>query len=231
MNTNQQVTTGIVLARTDYGEADRIITLLTPNVGKLRLMAKGVRRVKSKLAGGIELFSVTNVTYIRGRGEISTLVSSRLVTYYGHIVEDIDRTMLGYELIKQLARATEDEPETDYFHLLEQSFEALNDHSIPLELVDVWFMARLLRLGGHTPNLQTEPDGTKLAADKTYEFSFDDTAFVARAGASYGAAHIKFLRILFAGNGPVTLSKVTNVLPLTQDTVKLVRLLKQQYIH
>jgi len=39
------------LSRTDYGEADRILTVLTPDYGKLRLLAKGVRKVKSKLGG------------------------------------------------------------------------------------------------------------------------------------------------------------------------------------
>src|SRR4051812_44153733 len=107
----QRVTTGIVLTRIEYGEADRIVTVLTPNDGKLRLMAKGVRRVKSKLAGGVELFSVSSLTYIPGRGDIGTLISSRLETHFGHIVQNIDRTMLGYDLIKLLHKATEDEPE------------------------------------------------------------------------------------------------------------------------
>src|SRR5215467_6436426 len=102
---NQLNTSSIILARTDFGEADRILTLLTPDYGKLRLMAKGVRRVKSKLAGGIELFSVSDISLMRGRGDIGTLVSSRLVVHYRHIVEDIDRTMLGYELTRQLNRA------------------------------------------------------------------------------------------------------------------------------
>jgi DNA repair protein RecO (recombination protein O) len=227
VNTNQQVTTAIVLARTDYGEADRILTLLTPSSGKLRLMAKGVRRVKSKLAGGIELFSVTNVTYIRGRGEIGTLVSSRLVTYYANIVKDIDRTMLGYEVIKQLSKATEDEPEPDYFHLLEQAFEALNDHALPLELIQLWFAAQLLRLSGHTPNLQTEPDGTKLAADKAYEFSYDDTAFFARPDAPYTSDTIKFLRLVFSGNTPSVLAKVQGSAELAHRCLPLVGNLRQ----
>jgi len=227
---NQQVANGIVLARTDYGEADRIITLLTPNAGKLRLMAKGVRKVKSKLAGGIELFSVTNLTYIRGRGEIGTLVSARLQTHYGRIVEDIDRTMLGYELIKQLNKATEDEPEADYFQLLEQAFEALNDKSIPLDLIQLWFSAQMLRLSGHTPNLQTEPDGTKLEAEKTYEFSFDDSAFFSRADAPYGAAEIKFLRLVFNGNTPTVLSKVQGSDELTRLSLPLVTNLRQLHL-
>ncbi len=112
---NQIVTKGIVLTRTDYGEADRIITMLTPDQGKVRVIAKGVRRVKSKLAGGIELFSVSSITYIPGRKEIGTLVSTRLQQHFGNIVKDIDRTMLGYELLKRLNKATEDDVDDDYF--------------------------------------------------------------------------------------------------------------------
>jgi len=46
-------THGIVLARTDFGEADRILTFLTPDNGKVKAIAKGVRKQKSKMAGGI----------------------------------------------------------------------------------------------------------------------------------------------------------------------------------
>lgn len=56
---NDLHTRAIVLRRTNYGETDRILNLLTPE-GKKSVLAKGVRREKSKLAGGIELFvSVT----------------------------------------------------------------------------------------------------------------------------------------------------------------------------
>lgn len=228
---NQLNTRGIVLARTDYGEADRILTLLTPGSGKLRLMAKGVRRIKSKLAGGIELFSVTDITFIRGRGDIGTLVSSRLVRYYKHIVQDIDRTMLGYELIKQLNKVTEDEPEPDYFQILEQAFEALDNAAIDMEIIRVWFNAQLLRLSGHTPNLRTELDGTKLAADQRYEFNFDDSAFISHPEGPYRADDIKFLRLLFSGNSPAVLAKVAGVGALVQATKQLVMLMQQQYIH
>jgi DNA repair protein RecO len=221
---NQQlVTEAIVLARTNYGEADRIITLITPDQGKLRLMAKGVRRVKSKLAGGIELFSVSSITYIKGRGEIGTLVSTRLQTHYGSIVQNIDRTMLGYDLIKQLNKATEDEPEPDYYYLLVEAFAALNDAAISLDLIRLWFAAQLLRLGGHTPNLQTEPDGTKLAATQTYQFSFEDMSFSARAGGAFGVAEIKFLRLLFSGNTPALLARIGDSTRLTEQCLPMVR--------
>lgn len=225
---NQIVTHGIILARTDYGEADRIITMLTADHGKLRLMAKGVRRLKSKLAGGIELFSTSEIAYLPGRGEIGTLISTRLQRHYAHIVEDVNRTMLGYELIKQLHKATEDEPGPEYYHLLEQSFEALDDAAIDTELIRLWFSAQLLRLGGHTPNLQTEAGGAKLAADGEYEFNFDDSAFFSRPGASFHADDIKFLRLVFAGNTPVVLRKVGGADDLVRHTSRLVFMLQQQ---
>lgn len=231
MNAPQQVTDAIVLTRIDYGEADRIITLLTPDHGKLRVIAKGVRRVKSKLAGGVELFSVTSITFIKGRSDIGTLVSARLQRHYGHIVQSLDRTMLGYELIKQLHKVTEDEPEAEYFQLLQQAFAALDDSAISLDLIQLWFSAQLLLLGGHTPNLQAEPDGTKLKAEQAYGFSFDDSAFISRSDGPYGADTIKFLRLVFNGNQPQALAKVKGSGELAVRALPIVRNLRHLHLH
>jgi len=227
----QLVTAAIILNRTDYGEADRIITVLTPEHGKLRLMAKGVRRVKSKLAGGIELFSVSSLTYMQGKSELGTLLSSRLQQHYGNIVRDITRTMLGYELIKQLNKVTEDQPEADYFELLHQAFAALDTEYIDVELIRLWFAAQLLRLAGYTPNLQTEPDGAKLTSDQQYEFSYDDSAFISRPDGGFAADDIKFLRLLFAGTQPAVLAKVSNANALSRDSNRIIRILEQQLYH
>jgi len=242
---NQIVTTGIILNRTNYGEADRILTLLTPDRGKLRLMAKGVRKVKSKLAGGIELFSVSNITYIQGRRDIGTLISARLVKHYGGIVKVLDRTMLGYELIKRLDKATEDEPEPEYFELLEQAFEALESvlmvsssssakvhESVDLDLIRLWFAMQLMRLGGHTPNLETDVTGEKLQPDSMYNFSFDDMAFAEAKGGrgQFVANHIKFLRLGFAGYRPAVLAQVKDAGKLADDLTPLIQTVLQTYI-
>jgi len=223
---NQLVTSAIILARTDYGEADRILTLLTPDYGKLSLLAKGVRRVKSKLAGGIELFSVSDITFIKGRGGVGTLVSTRLVKHYEHIVADLERTMLGYELLKRLNKVTEDQPESEYFDLLRGLFEALDDDEVPLAVVRFWFAAQLLTLGGHMPNLRTEAGGNRLEAGRTYDFDFDRTAFRAAEPGREGrftADHIKLLRLVFSGGSPKLLSKVAALGTLLPACDELVR--------
>lgn len=223
---NQLTTTAIILSRTDYGEADRILTLLTPEYGKLAMLAKGVRRIKSKLAGGIELFSVSEISFIKGRGTVGTLISTRLIKHYEHIVTDLDRTMLGYELIKQCNKATEDEPEEEYFELLRQAFEALDDISISLELIQFWFSAQLLLLGGHTPNLREDGQGRPLQIEAAYDFDFEHMVFMSAPEGRYTASQIKFLRLVFAGNEPKVLLQVRGIEGLLPMCVPLVMSLR-----
>ncbi len=224
------VTKAIILGRTDYGEADRILTLLTPDQGKLRLLAKGVRRVKSKMAGGIELFSVSEITLIKGRGDIGTLVSTRLITHYDQIVSDLDRTMLGYELIKKLNKITEDEPEPEFFDLLEQAFIALNDQEVARQIITFWFAAQLLRMNGHTPNLLTDEKGVRLTVERRYIFDFDHMAFRSEANPQqgiFGADHIKLLRLAFDGQPPKVIQYIKNIGDLLPVSDQLVQRLAQ----
>lgn len=219
----QLTTQAIVLSRTDFGEADRILTLLTPEYGKLRVIAKGVRRVKSKLAGGIELFSVSDVVFIKGRSDIGTLMSSRLRKHYGNIVKDIERTMLGYDLIKQLGKAIEEEAESAYFDLLVQTFEALDDASISVELIRFWFEAQLLRLNGRSPNLQTDVNGDKLVPNMHYAFDFEHMAFErASYSGRFSADHIKLLRLAFSGNTTPVLRHIAHIQSLLKDVAPIV---------
>ncbi len=217
----QIVTKGIVLSRTSFQEADRIITVLTPDYGKIRLMAKGVRRVKSKLAGGIELFSVSDITFLPGRKEIGTLISSRLITHYGDIVSDINRTMLGYELLKRINRVTEDAAGEEYFTLLEAVLGGLNDRKLSRELVELWFTMQLLKITGHSPKLRQDTAGNELTADKNYIFSYDDMAFRAHDEGPYTANHIKLLRLGIGTSEPDKLIQVQGTEKLASEALQL----------
>lgn len=224
------LTRAIVLSRTDFGEADRIITVLTPDHGKLRLMAKGVRKPKSKLAGGIELFSTSEITYIKGRGEIDTLISARLTKHYGNIIKDIIRVQLGYELIKTLHRATEDQLEDEYYELLETGFRALDNNEISADLIKLWFTAQLLRYSGHMLNLTTDVSGSKLEAKKTYVFDFDSMSFNPHPEGNFAADHIKFLRLVFSGSSPQLLNQIKRREELMQATLPLIISSQHNYL-
>ncbi|MEO7364287.1 MAG: DNA repair protein RecO [Candidatus Saccharimonadales bacterium] len=226
----QLVARAIVLSRIDYGEADRIITLLTPDAGKLRLMARGVRRPKSKLAGGIELFSVSDITYIMGKGDLGTLISARLDRHYRHIVRDITRVQLGYELIKQLHKITEDNPEEDYFDLLQQSFAGL-DSDLDTDIIRLWFLAQLLRLSGSSPNLATDNQGRTLEVGVLYSFDFDSMAFDTHPSAQLSSAHIKVMRLLFNVTELASLRQVQGISLLLPDVSPLLHTMRQNYLN
>ena len=221
-------TQGIVLSRTDYAEADRILTFLTPDQGKVSAIAKGVRKQKSKLAGGIELFSVSDISYIIGRKEISTLISTRLVKHYCDIVKDMDRTNAAYEAMKMINKATEDKPETEYFNLLRTALESLNDAAIDLGLINAWLAAQLLRLAGHTPNLRTQGDGQKLQTGQSYDFNFDNMNF--EPGEAFSSDQIKFLRLLFSENQPAVLQRVKGSARLANHLQGTLRMMLQNFV-
>lgn len=227
---NQIVTQGIILRRINYGEADRILTVLTPDQGKLSLVAKGARRIKSKLAGGIELFSISSITFIRGRGDLGTLISSRLETHYGNITKDITRVQFGYELIKMLDKTTEDDVEEEYFSVLTGAFVALNDVLIDTALIQAWFTAQLLRINGHLPNLASDVTERKFQADKRYNFDFDSMALAEHSAGVFDANAIKFMRLLFSETTPQVLTKVEGSAEHITRIRQLVTLWQQQYI-
>lgn len=223
------VTKGIILLRTNFQEADRIITMLTPDRGKIRLIAKGVRRPKSKMAGGIELLSVSDITYLPGKGEIGTLISARLDTNYPEIVKDINKTMFAYEMLKQIDKITESEAEAEYFELLQKSLDGLNSEA-GLGSVQLWFILQLLQLTGHSPELNQDVAGNKLVEKEKYVFSFDDMAFaVAPAGQADGQM-IKLLRLGLTASSPQLLGKVQVSDKLLQEALRLATTMQKLYL-
>ncbi len=204
---NQVATKGVVIARTNFGEADRILTIITPDHGVISVIAKGVRKQKSKLAGGIELFSESDITYIKGRGEISTLISTRLIKHYSKITSEVNRTLLGYEFLKQTKAISSEHCEPDHYDLVATSLKWLNKTKIPINVTELWFFARLLWLDGRMPNLTSDKYGKNLSAGNAYNFNYESMCFEPSESGKLNASHIKLLRLSVAKT-PSVLSKV-----------------------
>lgn len=198
-------TKAIVLRRTNYGEADRVVQLLTPDNGVMSVMAKGVRKEKSRLAGGIELFASCDVTVGSGKGELGILTAARLDTFYGSIMTDYDRLQFGYEAVKQVAKASALLDEPAFYELLEQTFVAVNDMEIALTYTKCWFWLQLAIVLGVGLNLSTDTNGMRLVEDARYAFSESDTAFSFAENGRFTSDHIKLLRILSAQSARVAM--------------------------
>lgn len=191
-------TKAIVLRRTNYGEADRIVQFLTPQYGKMSVMAKSVRKEKSKLAGGIELFARCDITVNSGRGDLAVLTGARLEKFYAHIMTDYDRLQFGYDAIKQVAKAADMIDEPAFFELLDQVFQALDEGDIHLVVTKTWFWLQLAILLGTPVNVSTDNNGMKLVEDAAYHFDTSQQVFVFSEQGKFTSNHIKILRLLSA---------------------------------
>lgn len=190
-------TRAVVLRRTNYGEADRILQLLTPE-GKRSVMAKGVRREKSKLAGGIELFAITDVVINEGRGGLGILTSARLVHFYRHILEDYDSMQFGYEVIKQVTKASEMVDEPEWYDMVAEVLAALDSKTISRQLVETWFYLRYAALLGHGLSLSHDINGNRLEQEKMYAYDISEKGLRESVGGELTADHIKLLRLISA---------------------------------
>lgn len=195
MQTNR--TRAVVLRRTNYGEADRIVQLLTPS-GRLSVMAKGVRKEKSKLAGGIELFAVCDVVIGRGKGDLGVLTSARLVQFYRHILEDYDRMQFAYEVLSQVARASESLDEPEWYDIVTEVLMALDVKTVPIQLIQTWFYIRMSSMLGDELNTQRDYNGDRLLPDRKYHYDTNQKGFVEAVNGEVTAEHIKILRLVEA---------------------------------
>lgn len=187
-------TLGYVLRRTNYAEADRILNLITPQ-GKITAIAKGVRKEKSKLAGGIEMFSLTDFNIHQGRSEFGVVTGAKMVRHYGAIVKDLARMELAATILKWVSLAAESSDSPDYFKITDGCLAELNAGG-DLSLVEAWFWLNLAKTMGEELNLYRDVVGDKLVAEKKYVWDKMEKAFAENERGEYGANEIKVLRLM-----------------------------------
>lgn len=187
-------TEGIILRRTNYAEADRILNIITP-VGKVAAIAKGVRKPKSKLAGGVEMFCLSELVVHRGKGELGIITSARMKKQYGEIVKDLERMEIAAEMLKKIDKAAEGVGQGEFFEILRQSLEGLNN-GMDLKLVVSWFRLNFKRASGEEMNLYRDNTGEKLAEGQRYDWLGAEEAFAVSENGEAGANEIKMLRLM-----------------------------------
>jgi DNA repair protein RecO (recombination protein O) len=145
-------TEAIVIKKTKLGEADRILTLYTPDHGKIEAVAKGVRKPKSKLAGHLELLTYSQVRLARGRN-LETIIGSQTIDSFMALKNDLWLTSYGLyvaELVNQFTVAHAEN--TSLFRLFLESLNYLSRAANP-ELTLRYFEIRLMEIAGFRPQL------------------------------------------------------------------------------
>ena len=155
----------VVLRTQKLGEADRIVTMLTREHGRIRAVAKGVRRTKSKFGARLEPGSYIDVQlYVGKTFDIVTQVES--IANYGETVShDYQRWTVASAILETAERFTsqEHEPALPEFHLVVGGLKALAENRYDSSLILDAFLLRSLAIGGYAPSMticsRCEKDG------------------------------------------------------------------------
>jgi DNA repair protein RecO (recombination protein O) len=165
----------IVLKRSDYGEADRLLTLYTPDLGKLRAIAKGARKPSSRKSGHVELFTHSAFLIAKGR-HLDIVTQADTLDAFLPLRENLDRLGFAYylaELVDQFSLEGDsssrgefhvpEDPDTSpmeaavenqpLFDLLFHSLQWLGDKTTDPALLARYFELHLLQFVGYRPQL------------------------------------------------------------------------------
>lgn len=124
-------TEAVILARRNFGEADRLVTLFSKHYGKLRVLAKGVRRPKSRKRGDLETFNQVRLLLARGRN-LDIITETELKNSFSSWRKNLARIGVAYHLAEVVNRLTAEEQESkQIFDLLVDSFSKLSTAPLP----------------------------------------------------------------------------------------------------
>ncbi|HEV8065724.1 MAG TPA: DNA repair protein RecO [Acidimicrobiales bacterium] len=140
---------GVVLRTMRLGEADRIITLATPAHGKVRAVAKGVRKPKSKLSGRLEPMTYVSMMCWKGR-ELDIIQQVEVIDYFRPIREDLDRMPQAFTMLESIEQlAVEGREMEEEFRLLVRALRTLAEAGSAVMLGA--FLWKLLATEGVAP--------------------------------------------------------------------------------
>ena len=142
----------VVIKRSDLGEADKILTVFTPHFGKLRVVAKGVRKVTSRLAGHVELFTRSQMLLAKARN-LDIVTQSETVDAYRPLHEDLSRIAHASYVAELLDALTPDALENyPVYKLTVEALQLLSEEK-DQDRVLRWFEMQILSYMGYAPEL------------------------------------------------------------------------------
>jgi DNA repair protein RecO (recombination protein O) len=147
------VTEGVILRRVDYGEADRILTVLTREHGKIGVIARGVRKSGSRMAAQTDLFARSRMQLARGRGELDVLTQAESLGSAAPLV-DARRAACASVCAELADRVLEDKhPDEQTFNLVVEALSDCTDAARDPRMALVWLTRRLIDRLGYAPQL------------------------------------------------------------------------------
>jgi DNA repair protein RecO (recombination protein O) len=143
---------GIVLRSMDYGEGNKIVTLYTQEIGKVGVMARGAKKVKSRLGAVTQLFTFGDFTFFKS-GQLGTLNQGEIIKPFHKLREDLYMSAFASYLAELADRLTGEEDASAFlFEQLKAGLEAIEDGK-DMEIVAHLFELKMLAASGYAPEL------------------------------------------------------------------------------
>jgi DNA repair protein RecO (recombination protein O) len=145
---------GIVLRAAKLGEADKIVTVMTQGAGKVRAVAKGIRKTTSRFGARLEPLTHVSLMVYRGRGSLDTVSQAEIISPFRAIREDLGSFAAGETMLEAVDKVAEEhERNVRLFLLLLSGLRALDIRPTDPAAVAESFLLKLLSLSGFHPNL------------------------------------------------------------------------------
>lgn len=147
-------TKGIVLKTFTYAEADIIVRIFTRENGKMDMMAKGAKKLKSKLASSVQPFTFGEYTYYQKNNNLAILRQADILKHYKNIVSDLKLTFICYYICEFLDYfMPENQENTRVFDLTVKTLELINRETEQGHILLAAFKIKAMALQGYSPQL------------------------------------------------------------------------------
>ena len=145
---------GVVLRAHKLGEADKIVTVMTQGSGKVRAVAKGIRKTHSRFGARLEPFTHVSLMVYRGRGSLDTVSQAEILSPFMALRSDLGLFAAGETMLEAVDQVAEEhERNVRLFMLLLSGLRALDARPTDAAAVAESFLLKLLSLSGFHPSL------------------------------------------------------------------------------
>lgn len=166
-------TEGVFLKKDDRGEADQLFTIFTEDFGKLEILARAIRKIKSKLRSASCLFYLSEIEFIQGK-TYKTLTDAILIEKFKNLRKNPGRLDFAYKIADSLdSLLTQEEKDDSIWRLILETFKRLNDLRFPvhdLQLTYYYFLWNLFSILGYAPEFYSCPVCGRKLLPETFLF-------------------------------------------------------------
>ncbi|MCX6789666.1 MAG: DNA repair protein RecO [Candidatus Gribaldobacteria bacterium] len=164
---------GIFIKKQDQGEADQLLTIFTEQFGKIEVVAKGIRKITSKLRAGADVFYLSEIEFVQGKS-YKILTDAVAVDRFDSICQEPEKSQIIYKIVELLNQfANQEATDEKLWRFLLQTFEVIENleiRNLKLEIICHYSLWKFFAVLGYSPELHHCPLCCKKLLPETFFF-------------------------------------------------------------